>query len=154
MIGKAALATLALLAMNTAALALTEFKGEFKVTAQNQTCTDISGDLTVLTWKMRLMLPNLGGNDARTSLTIIQDGVGAANYTLASGSLIGLTFQSVSFANVYRYAGRGTAKVRFTSQRPSVPTNATTDIRIKGNIRNFDGDSGCNVTFSATGFKP
>ena len=149
------LAFLAVMSANGASAALVEFRGEFKVTAQNQTCTDISGDLTVVPFKIRLMMPNLGDNDSRTSMSLIIDGLGAANYTLASGNLFGTTYKPVTYINVYRYSGVsiGATRVRFTSQKPQVLTTETTDIRIKGDIRNFDGDAGCNVSFSATGFK-
>lgn len=149
------LAFLGTMATNAAAAVLVEFKGEFKVTAQNQICTDISGDLTVVTMKMRLMMPNLGDNDSRTSMSLIIDGIGAANYTLPSGNLFGTTFKSVNYTNVYRYAGStpGASKLRFKVQKPETLTIDTPDIRIKGDIKNFDGDVGCNVSFSATGFR-
>jgi hypothetical protein len=149
------LAFLGVMATNATAAVLVEFRGEFKVTAQSQICTDISGDLTAVTFKMRLMMPNLGDNDSRTSMSLIIDGIGAANYTLPSGNLFGTTFKSINYSNVYRYAGTtpGASKVRFTVQRPQTLTIGTQDIRIKGDIKNFDGDVGCNVSFSATGFR-
>ena len=129
------------------------FKGDFNVTAQNQTCTDISGDLTSVDYTMTIMIGNLGANDARTSLSVFIP-YGAANYTLASGTLVGTTFKSVTYSNVYRYAGTspGASKVRITSMKPAVVLPDTPDIRFKGNIKNFDGDAGCDVSFSATGF--
>lgn len=150
---------LGLVAANAVAATPVEFRGEFVITAQNQTCTDLEGDIVGLTLKMRFSPPKLGANDVTTSLSVFYDFGGAENYRLPSGNIVGTTFKPVTYSNIFRYANSNpagspdAAKMRFTSQKPAVLTTETTDVRIKGDIKSFS-DVGCDISFSATGFKP
>ena len=138
------LAALGVVTVDAQSASQIRFKGDFNVTAQNQTCTDISGDLTSVDYTMTIMIGNLGANDARTSLSVFIP-YGAANYTLASGTLVGTTFKWVAYSNVYQY-GRtspGASKFRITSMNLAAVLHDTPDIRFNANSNNLICSPGC-----------
>ena len=90
---------------------------------------------------------NLGGNPA-TNLSLFFE-YGAMNFSLATGSAVGTTYQPVTGTGLFRLVyTMPTATMRFTTQTPLSPLTAK-NVSLVGDIQNFDV-AGCNVSFKAS----
>lgn len=146
-----AVVVLALASSTTAASAArTEFVGAINVLTVTPACTNAQETSAHTIYHMRYNPANLGVVDDRTALSLHEQG-GSQNYTLASGSLVGTTFQTVTGTFIYRLAGTYTTTMRFTSQQPATLSVSTPSVTFVGDINNFDGVTGCTVHFRGSG---
>lgn len=138
--------------ISAASAARVEFVGAMNILTVTAVCTTQQETAVNQIYHMRYNPPNLGVVDPRTSLSLHEQG-GSQNYTLASGSLIGATFQTVAGTGIYRQAFTYTTTMRITSQAPATLTTTTNSVTLTGNINNFDSVAGCNVQFRAAGVR-
>jgi hypothetical protein len=139
------------LAANQSWAGRVEFNGRFHATAANATC--ITNEDVPNPVSFRFMPPNLGSNGPATSLSIFYEQGAGENYKLASGSLIGTTYKTITATGMGASgAGSIPAKMRIRSQVPAVPTATTMKITIIGDIQNYEIDPGCKLSFIATGY--
>lgn len=125
-----------------------EWRGGVCLTAVNPACSAIGwsvGDCGSL----RFSPPNVGTNGSSTKFATFWGNNFAEAYTKATGSLIGTTFRTVNGVGVGRSGFTFTSTMRFTSQIPGAPTATSDAITIVGDIKNFDGTVGCNMSFRA-----
>lgn len=131
-----------------------EYTGTFHITkvAATQGCAD-NGAQVGDVFFARFRPPNLGTNGPETHLSVFQQfntGAGALSAQLASGSLVGTAFKSVSVTQIFaRAGGPYAATLRFTSQVPATPVDTTPTISIVGDWTNLAGDA-CTIGFAAT----
>jgi hypothetical protein len=122
-----------------------EFRGGFCLTSVTTACTpdgwDV-GDCLLL----RYSPPNLGTNGLATEFSVLGQSFGD-NYSLASGSLIGSTYQAVDGRHVGRIANSFTAQMRITKQSSLSETSKS--VTLQGNIKDFGDTTGCDVGFQA-----
>ena len=135
---------------SSALAAQVQFRGAILITAATQACLDNDDAHVGDFFDMRYSPPNVGDNGVSTRMTLLDLGC-AQNFTLASGSLIGTTFRTVSSAFICRGAGTGTAQMRITAQSPA-NLSAANFANITGNINTFF-DPGCNVQFRGAGVR-
>jgi hypothetical protein len=145
----AVLASVVCLASSPSLAANVQFFGRFHFTAGNATCVAISDIQDPLF--MRFAPPNLGTNGPQTRLTTIGRQTGD-NWTLASGSLAGTTYKTVTATGMGFSAGQIVTKMRITSQVPATLTATTPSVILKGNVQNYAGDTGCTIGFTAVGY--
>jgi hypothetical protein len=91
--------------------------------------------------------PDLPNNGPETGLTLSTGVYNHYNITLASGTLIGTTFQTVTATHMGGLVQQYTAQARITRQSPGPITTTTENVILAGQISNFDNISGCVVTF-------
>lgn len=126
-----------------------DFAGRFHMTAQNAACVSFGDGIQPADFRYRP--PNLGTNGTATKLTVIE-GWGAENWQIASGSLIGTSWVTVTDTGIAGGAGQITTKMRIRSQVPATLTATTPSVTIIGDIQNFQEDTGCTISFVATGY--
>ena len=146
----AVLASVVCLGSSPALASNVQFFGRVHLTSANATCV-ANGDVGNPSF-MRFAPPNLGTNGPQTRLTIINGGQNGDNFTLASGSLVGTTYKSVTRTGIGFNGGQSTTLMRITSQVPATLTDTTPSVIIKGNIQDDYGDVGCAVGFTAVGY--
>ena len=145
--------TIALGLMATAAHAnRLQFVGTLKLVATSAACTPDEYPTGAI-FKMRFNPPDSASADPRMGLTIFDNNVsGAQNYMLASGFVVGLTYQTVQLTNIFRFGGQGTGpKLRITRTVPATLTATTPSMSMNGNIQDFDGTVDCDISFVAVG---
>ena len=132
----------------SAAAKATAWRGEYCIATQTSACA-ASGFATGNCYDMVFTPPNVGANGPSTEFHYTTNSF-AENYHLATGSLIGTTAKTVNGTGIWRTGVNSfTATMNFTKQTPALPTTTTAFINIEGNINNFDGTPGCNVSFRA-----
>lgn len=130
----------------SASAQLFEFRGVFVVTALNQACEEFwdVGD----TATARFFPPRMGDNGPYTILSYFFRFF-AEKYTLPKGNLTN-KFKKVSGAAIGWGLGTFEAKMRLTKLSPKNIKKSTTFIDMQGQIQDFDGLAGCNITFRGT----
>ena len=130
---------------------------EAKVTWRGAMCvTDVAaacpaGDWEIACYNMAYRPPNLSDNGAATHFAF-GDGGFRYGLDLASGNLVGTTYRGVTQTAVTTFGGQApNVSLRFTSQKPATLTETTKSVEIVGNIKNIDGNIGCNLGFRAAG---
>ena len=134
------------LSATAASAAHIEFSGSFCLTAANTTCTTNNWNVGQC-FATRFVAPNIG-DTASTKLSIFSRTY-ATDFTLASGSLIGTTFQPVTVTKIASGGFQYNAAMRLTSQSPASPTSTTPFITQTGNVDGWDNIAGCTVQFKA-----
>lgn len=124
-----------------------EFRGAFLVVTATAQC--LIGANTIH-W-LRYNPPNLGDNGSPTRLTILIEEQGAENYTLSSGTLVGMIFRPVTMTVIIRGGFQAPAQMRITTQSPANLATANF-VNFAGNIKDFD-TPGCNISFKASGVR-
>lgn len=126
------------------------WQGDFTVTAQTGTCEPEN----IGTGGRARFRPGIGGeNGADTSLSVF-DQRQTVNYRLVGG-LFNSTFQAVET----RYIGDTalpvdrSLRIKIVSQKPEVIDANVDFIDIIGQVRNYDFQTGCTVTFRMTLFR-
>lgn len=130
-----------------------QFWGGFCIETATAACVAATETEVGKCYEMRFSPPGLGINGTKTSITLVEMRgaiIGAQNYTLLSGTLVGPTYQDVSGNGIYRYAFSFSPKARITSQTPSNLSLAKNAL-IVGNILDFNGVPGCDVRFRGSG---
>lgn len=135
------------LMVGSASATTVRFNGAACLTAANATC-NAEGWAVPQCFPMSYRPPNILDNGARSSLTFGFT-FGASNHTLASGSLIGTTYQPVAATYVFTIVRQQSAQMRFTRQTPADLTTSQS-VAIVGDIKDFDVP-GCNIQFKAAG---
>jgi hypothetical protein len=137
-------------AASSATAAQVEFRGGFCLTAVNAACAAEGWGIGCSA--TRYSPRRLGDNGERTRLSYFNTFF-AENYTLETGNLVGNTFRTVAGTSVGRSGSQFTSQMRITEQDPSPADISDTSpfVTLVGNIRDFDGIPGCNVTFKASG---
>jgi hypothetical protein len=91
--------------------------------------------------------PDLPNNGPETGLTLSTGLYNHYNITLASGTLFGTTFQTVTATHMGGLVQQYTAQARITRHSPATITTTTENVILVGQISNFDNIPGCVVTF-------
>jgi hypothetical protein len=133
-----------------ASAAKVEFLGGVCLTQVSAACQAEGYSVGQCLW-MRYNPPNIADNPPATRFTFI-DFRGAENYALDSGSLIGKAYKTVTATFVYRGGGQQPAQMRITKQDPADLSDADF-ASLTGNIKDFDGISGCTIQFKASGVR-
>lgn len=121
-----------------------EFAGSFVLAKLNQTCIDAGwtlGDRAMA----RFTPPKIGDNGSSTRLSYFFTNF-AENYTLPKGSLSS-KFKKVNGVGIGRGPFSFNSKMRVTRLSPKNIKASTTFIEMAGNIQDFDGIAGCNISF-------
>ena len=93
----------------------------------------------------------VGDNGTATHFAFGNDGF-RYGLDLSSGNLVGTAYKPVSQTTVTAFGFTpSNVSLRFTSQKPSTLTATTTSVEIVGNVKNIDGEIGCNLGFRAAG---
>ena len=142
-------AALALGFVSTAVTAQTvEFRGAACLTSVSASCPASGwtvGDCTLL----RYSPPNLGTNGAITDFSLLGQSY-ADNYSLATGTLVGLAMKPVDAYHVGRTGYKYAATMRINKQTPTTLLATTASVSLTGNITNFSNSLSCNVAFRAS----
>lgn len=98
---------------------------------------------------LRFSPPNIGTNGTSTRLSLFEQHW-AENYTLPAGSLVGTTFQTVNGTGTAKGVWTFNSQMRMTqTPAPANLTAATKTVTLTGEIQDYDGAAGCDVTFRA-----
>jgi hypothetical protein len=91
--------------------------------------------------------PDLPNNGPETGLTLSTGPYNHYNITLASGTLNGATFKTVTATHMGGLVQQYTAQAKITSHSPATITTATENVILVGQISNFDDIPGCVASF-------
>jgi hypothetical protein len=92
-------------------------------------------------------IPDLPNNGPETGLTLSDGPYNHNNITLASGTLNGPTFKTVTVTHMGALVQQYTAQARITSHSPATITTTTENVILTGQISNWGDIPGCTVTF-------
>lgn len=137
------------LAASPAAAQTVEFRGAACLTTVSSACTPLGwgvGDCFL----MRYSPPLLGSNGTGTEFTLVGQSY-ADNYSLASGSLIGVTNTAVVGLHAGRTGYSFNSTMRIQQQLPNPLISTSKSVNFVGNITNFNDSLNCAVGFRASG---
>jgi hypothetical protein len=124
-----------------------EFSGSFCITAANSTCT--ANGWTVGKCGATRYLPfNVGDDGTTTRLDVFFRTYAIDTYS-PSANLVGLTYQPMTVTKVAGSGYQFSANARISAQSPVSPTNTTEFITMSGDVQNWDGITGCDISFKA-----
>ena len=128
-----------------------EFRGAFCLTAVNDACLAVGWNTGCFS-TMRFSPPNLGDNGPPTKLSFFNIFFGE-NYNLSTGNLVGTKYKAVTGTALGRGSFQFTSSMRITTQdpKPSDLTSTSPFVSVIGDIKDFDGNTGCTVSFSGSG---
>lgn len=142
-----------ILSAGTASAVEVKFAGTFLLKAKGTGC---SASVPLRTQALMFYWPPGLGTNGSDSSVLLRDWFELGNtqhFRLASGSLVGSAYKTVTVTTIFNKGGGGgnqhAATMRFSSQSPATVTSTTPDIKITGAITNWYSDADCTVSFSA-----
>lgn len=137
--------TLAVVSATPSWSATRKFIGGGSITAVSAGCAS-EGWAVGNSFSLSFLPANLAG--ARTSVSFFFQ-YGAMNFTLASGSLVGSTYKTVTGREIFRdHVTMAGVSMRLLTLTPSTPLTAS-NVYMVGDIIGFDVPS-CTMTFKAS----
>jgi hypothetical protein len=150
MIGRLGVAILAVSITASAASAAVEFRGRATFSSISSDCDGLDANLT-RTWTAQYRPANLGGNGKETSLSLFGPYY-VTNFTLPRTELGG-TFKNANATFISITPGAYVARINKTRQVPRrITPDGPIDI-IEGEIKNFGGRNGCELTYQLRNLK-